>query len=68
MSVSGKKALKALYRKGFKPRRAKGDHVVVSKEGVQPFVVPLHKELKEGLLHFIIKKSGDFKEGFFELM
>ena len=66
--VSGQEALKALYKKGFKLRKGKGDHVVVSKEGVAPFVVPLKDELKEGTFNHIVKSSGDFKEGFSRLI
>lgn len=60
--------MKALHKKGFEIRQAKGDHIAVSKPSVQPFVVPLHKELKKGTLDFIIKMSEDFKEGFMELI
>lgn len=62
--MSGQEALKALQKKGFGIRMGRGDHVVVKKEDLPPFVVPLHKELKKGTLSHIIKSSGDFKEGF----
>lgn len=61
--MSGQDALKALQKKGFGMRPGKGSHMVVMKKDMPPFVVPLHRELKRGTLHFIIKKSGDFKEG-----
>ena len=66
--ISGQDALKALHRKGFKTRKAKGSHVVVEKPGVRPFVVPLHKELKKGTINHIIKNSMDFKEQFYQLV
>lgn len=65
MPISGKDALKALEHKGFEMRMGKGSHVVVKKAGFQPFVVPLHPELKKGLLNFIIKSSGNFENGFY---
>jgi len=49
-------------------RYGKGSHVVVCKDGVKPFVVPLHNELKKGTIDFVIKSSQDFKEGFYELL
>jgi predicted RNA binding protein YcfA (HicA-like mRNA interferase family) len=66
--TSGQDALKALERKGFTLRKGRGSHVVVSKEGTPPFVVPLHHELKKGTLNHIVKSSGDFKEGFDKLL
>jgi predicted RNA binding protein YcfA (HicA-like mRNA interferase family) len=66
--TSGQEALKALQRKGFTIRKGRGSHVVVSKEGTPPFVVPLHHELKKGTLNHIVKSSGDFKEGFEEFL
>jgi predicted RNA binding protein YcfA (HicA-like mRNA interferase family) len=60
--MSGQDALKALQKKGFGMRPGKGSHIVVTKEDMPPFVVPLHRELKKGTLHFIVKKSGNFKE------
>jgi len=66
--VSGQEALKALYKKGFKIRKGKGSHIVVQKEDIPPFVVPLHDTLKKGTLNHIIKQSRDFKEGFERLL
>ena len=68
-TISGFDALKVLInKKGFKVRRRKGSHVVVSKNGIAPFTVPLHPELKRGTLNHIIKCSGNFKKEFFELL
>jgi predicted RNA binding protein YcfA (HicA-like mRNA interferase family) len=63
--ISGQEALKALEDKEFEFRMGKGSHVVAFKKGLTPFVVPLHKKLKQGTLNFIIKSSGDFKDGFY---
>jgi predicted RNA binding protein YcfA (HicA-like mRNA interferase family) len=56
---------KSIVQKGFTLRHGRGSRVVVEKEDVEPFVVPLHAELKKGTLNHIIKQSGDFKEEFF---
>ncbi len=66
-TISGKDALKILEKKGFKIRKGRGSHIVVSRPDISPFVVPLHKELKTGTLNHIIKNSKDFKEDFYQL-
>ena len=42
----------------------KGSHVVASKKGEKPFVVPMHQRLKPGTLNHIVKSSGNFVYGF----
>jgi predicted RNA binding protein YcfA (HicA-like mRNA interferase family) len=67
--VSGQEVLQALRKKGFSLRRGKGDHIVAyGKPNIAPFPVPLHPELKKGLLEDIIKNSQDFKEDFYEFI
>ena len=56
--VSGKDAIKALERLGFIQVRQRGIHVILKKStpmGNVGCVVPLHKELKIGTLHCILK-------------
>ena len=56
--VSGKDAIKALERLGFIQVRQRGSHVILKKStlmGNIGCVVPLHKELKIGTLHGILK-------------
>ena len=67
--ISGQDALKALNRKGFRIRKGKGSHVVVDRleDHIQPFVVPLKKELKKGTQNFIVKSSKNFKDHFLKL-
>jgi len=66
--VSGQDALKILQKKGFRIRKAKGSHIVVQKQDIPPFVVPLHDELKKGTLHHIIAQSKDFKDEFLKML
>ena len=59
--VSGREAIKALCRAGFRVVRQRGSHVRLEKiiEGkVIKLTVPLHKSLKKGTLRRIIKDAG----------
>jgi predicted RNA binding protein YcfA (HicA-like mRNA interferase family) len=56
--VSGAEAIKALERLGFIRVRQRGSHVILKKStpvGDVGCVVPLHKQLKVGTLHGILK-------------
>jgi len=56
--VSGREAIKALERLGFRQVRQRGSHVILKKStpvGDIGCAVPLHKELKVGTLHGILK-------------
>ena len=59
--ITGRKAIKALCRAGFRVVRQRGNHVRLEKiiEGkVIKLTVPLHKSLKKGTLRRIIKDAG----------
>jgi predicted RNA binding protein YcfA (HicA-like mRNA interferase family) len=47
----------ALERLGFLSVRQRGSHVVL-RRGDRGCVVPLHRELKVGTLHGILKQAG----------
>ncbi len=55
--VSGLETIKALIRFGFEIKRRSGSHVILEK-GVIVLSVPLHKTLKKGTLHAILKQAG----------
>ncbi len=57
--ISGKEAIKAFQKAGWKVARQKGSHVTLVKED-HPMIltIPLHRELDRGLLRSLIKKSG----------
>ena len=61
--VSGKDAIKALTKLGFIVKRQKGSHVVLQKENIV-LTVPLHKTLKKGTLHAILKQADISLENF----
>jgi len=59
--VSGREAIKALCRAGFRVVRQRGSHVRLEKRTeakVIKLTVPLHKTLKKGTLRRIIKDAG----------
>jgi predicted RNA binding protein YcfA (HicA-like mRNA interferase family) len=67
--VSGREVIKVLERLGFKQVRQRGSHVVLRKStatGDVGCVVPLHKQLKVGTLHGILKLAKVEPEEFLE--
>jgi predicted RNA binding protein YcfA (HicA-like mRNA interferase family) len=59
--TSGREAVKALCRAGFRVVRQRGSHVRLEKrteEGLIKLTVPLHKSLKKGTLRRIIMDAG----------
>lgn len=59
--ISGREAVKALNRAGFRVVRQRGSHVRLEKrteERLIKLTVPLHKSLKKGTLRRIIKDAG----------
>jgi predicted RNA binding protein YcfA (HicA-like mRNA interferase family) len=66
-TFSGKEVVKALRRVGYVVDHQRGSHVFMHNlEKNTSLVIPLHKELKKGTLHSILKKAGlsveDLKE------
>jgi predicted RNA binding protein YcfA (HicA-like mRNA interferase family) len=58
--VSGREAVKALERIGFRQARQRGSHVVMVREtpeGKTGCAVPLHRELKIGTLRGILRQA-----------
>jgi predicted RNA binding protein YcfA (HicA-like mRNA interferase family) len=57
--ISGKEAVKAFSRGGWHVDRIAGSHAVMRKEGsAVTLSVPLHQELRRGLLRSLIKDAG----------
>lgn len=68
--ISGREVIKKLQKFGYQITRTKGSHVRLrhfSKSDFKPITVPLHKEIKIGLLSQIIKDAGLSVEEFIEL-
>ena len=57
--ISGKDAVKAFTRAGWHLDRISGSHAILRKEGsAVTLSVPLHPELRKGLLHSLIKDAA----------
>jgi len=57
--ISGKEAVKAFTRAGWHLDRVSGSHAVMRKEGSSVTLsVPLHPELRKGLLRSLITDAG----------
>jgi len=57
-NVSGREAVRALERLGFRQVRQRGSHVIMARqdpEGNVGCAVPMHRELKIGTLRGILK-------------
>ncbi|MEN0058553.1 MAG: type II toxin-antitoxin system HicA family toxin [Bdellovibrio sp.] len=55
MPMSGKELLKLYEENGWTKLRQKGSHVTVGK-GLLKETIPMHKELKKGLEHKLLKR------------
>ncbi|MEK6911742.1 MAG: type II toxin-antitoxin system HicA family toxin [Candidatus Thermoplasmatota archaeon] len=63
--VSGREAIKALSRLGFRAVRQRGSHVVMTGHG-RTVSVPLHAELDRGTLRAILRQANVSVEQFIE--
>lgn len=66
--ISGEQAIRALERLGYRRRKGKGSHVNLVKEGSQRLTIPLHRELRVGLLLNELKKAAISVEEFMEAL
>jgi predicted RNA binding protein YcfA (HicA-like mRNA interferase family) len=70
-SVSGKGAVRALQKAGFRFIRQSGSHLVLQKPtpgSTVTVIVPNHSELAKGTLRAIIRKSGLSVDDFIALL
>jgi predicted RNA binding protein YcfA (HicA-like mRNA interferase family) len=67
--ISGKEAIRKFARLGYVIIRQRGSHVRLRHEDPtrRPITIPLHKELKLGLLRQLIKDAGLEIEDFVKL-
>lgn len=59
-NISGKDALRAFAKAGYRLERQEGSHMILycSQPGKPPLSIPNHKELAPGLLRSQIKRAG----------
>ena len=60
--------LKALSKKGFRPVRQRGSHIIVEDTKGNFAAVPRKSEIKRGTLLSIVEQCGLTKEDFLELL
>ncbi len=61
--IGGAECIKVLQHLGFSVVRQRGSHVVMRRND-RGCVVPLHRELKIGTLHGVLKQAGITPEEF----
>ncbi|MBI4162827.1 MAG: type II toxin-antitoxin system HicA family toxin [Candidatus Aenigmarchaeota archaeon] len=68
--VSGKEAVKAFAKIGYRPDHQTGSHIILRhvNEPHRRLSVPNHREISKGLLHDLIKEAGLTVEEFIELL
>lgn len=65
--ASGNDCLKVALKIGFEFKRQKGSHLILTKEE-KLLVIPLHKAIKKGTLHQIMKILEITPEQFIKLL
>jgi predicted RNA binding protein YcfA (HicA-like mRNA interferase family) len=67
--VSGKDAVKAFERVGWRVDRQRGSHVIMLKQShIASLSIPQHKELAKGTLRSLIRAAGMSIEEFVALL
>ncbi len=66
--IGGEEAVKAFVKVGGVRRAGKGDHVNIKMPNGQLVTVPLHRDLKIGLLKAAIRKAGLTEKEFLDLL
>ena len=66
--VGGEEAVKAFVKAGGIRRAGKGDHLNIKMPNGQLVTIPLHRELKIGLMKAAIRKAGLTEEQFLDLL
>lgn len=68
-NISGKNAVKAFQKAGWKIAGQVGSHIVMTKENEKANLsIPQHKELSVGTLRALIRNSGMTVEEFSKLL
>jgi predicted RNA binding protein YcfA (HicA-like mRNA interferase family) len=63
--ISGREMVKVLHRKGWKPYRQTGSHVIMQNaDETQELSIPQHRELSVGIVHECIRVAGLTEDDF----
>lgn len=66
--VSGKNAVKAFLKFGYRHIHTSGDHAILQKTNYPTLSIPLHKEVARFLLKTQIKRAGLSEDEFIKLL
>jgi len=67
--ISGREAVRAFERAGWKVSRREGSHIILTKAGTPVTLsVPDHREVRRGTLRSLIRKAGLTAEEFMSLL
>lgn len=66
--VSGKEAVKAFVKSGYKHIHTSGDHAILQKDQSPTLSIPLHKQVARFLLKTQIKRAGITEEEFIKFL
>ena len=67
--LSGDEAVQAFQNAGWRIRRQRGSHCVLTKPGqLYQLSVPMQDQVKQGLLHGLIRKAGLTVDEFIDLI
>jgi len=67
--ISGRDAVQAFERDGWRLVRQRGSHMIMTKPGIASLLsIPNHRELKPGTLRGLIRSSGLDVAKFWELL
>lgn len=67
-NISGRDAVKAFVRAGYKHVHTSGDHAILQKESFPTLSIPLHKEVARFLLKSQVKRAKLTEEEFLKLL
>ena len=67
-NISGKEAVKAFLKFGYKHVHTSGDHAILQKLGYPSLSIPLHKEVARFLLKAQVKRAKLTEAEFIKLL
>jgi len=67
-SISGKTAVKAFIKIGYKVARQRGSHIRLHHEDRKPLTIPDHRTLGKGLLRKLLRDSELYVDDFIILV
>ena len=66
--ISGRKAVAAFCRVGYRLARQKGSHMILERSGSPPLVIPTHRAVAPFLLRAQLRRAGLTEEELLKLL